>query len=125
MFSAGCRSPSCLAAEEQDILRQFSAGRHAIFNIIDRPFHTWSLAYLIRAMPVIGVGDMSLEGCSSPSCPAAEESASFFLRAEMPFLIIDLYIRLSVTGDLIPCRQTFELNSTVAIAASLHCYLYR
>ena len=35
MFLAGCRSPGCLAAEEGDVLRQFSAGRYAIFNIID------------------------------------------------------------------------------------------
>ena len=47
MFLEGCRSPSCVAAEERDVLHQFSAGRQAIFNIIDRPFHTWSLAYLI------------------------------------------------------------------------------
>ena len=31
---------------------------------------------------------MSLEGCSLPSCPADEERASFFPRAETPFLII-------------------------------------
>ena len=52
MLLEGCRSPSCFAADERDVLRQFSAGRHAIFNIIDRPFHYRSLAYLIRAMPV-------------------------------------------------------------------------
>ena len=28
-------------------------------------------------------------------------------------------------GDLIRCRQTFELSSTVVIAASLSCYQYR
>ena len=32
----------------------------------------------MRAMPVKGVEDIRLEGCCSPSCPAAEESASFF-----------------------------------------------
>ena len=80
MFLAGCRSPSCFAAEEGDVLCQFSVGQYAIFNIIDRPFHYRPLAYLIRAMPVKGVGDMSLEGCRSPSCPAAEESTSFFPR---------------------------------------------
>ena len=52
LFLAGCRSSSCLAAEKQDVLRQFSAGRYAFFNIIDRPFHYRSLVYLIRAMPV-------------------------------------------------------------------------
>ena len=52
MFLVGCRLPSCLAAEEGDVLRQFSAGRYANFNIIDWPFHYRSLAYLIRAMPV-------------------------------------------------------------------------
>ena len=79
MFLAGCHSLSCLAAEERDVLRQFSVGRYAIFNMINRPFHYRSLAYLIRAMPVKGVGDvMRLEGCRSPSCPAAKEGASFF-----------------------------------------------
>ena len=52
LFLAGCCSSSCLAAEKRDVLRQFSAGRYAIFNIIDWPFHYRSLAYLIRAMPV-------------------------------------------------------------------------
>ena len=52
MFLAGCRSPSCLAAEEGDVLRQFSAGRYALFDIIDQPFLYRSLAYLIRAMLV-------------------------------------------------------------------------
>ena len=58
----GCHSPSFLAAEERDVLRQFSAGQFAIFNIIDRPFHYRSLAYLIRAMPVKGVGGRELRG---------------------------------------------------------------
>ena len=62
MFLAGCRSPSCLAAEKGDVLRQFSAGRYANFNIIGRPFHYLSLAYLIRAMPVKGVGGRELRG---------------------------------------------------------------
>ena len=61
-FLEGCSSPSFLAAEERDVLRQFSAGRFAIFNIIDRPFHYRSLAYLIRAMPVKGVGRRELRG---------------------------------------------------------------
>ena len=59
---SGCRSPSCVAAEERDVLRQFSAGRHAIFDIIDGPFHTWSLACLIRGMPVKGLGGHELRG---------------------------------------------------------------
>ena len=62
MFLAGCRSSSCLAAEEGDVLRQFSVGRYAILNIIDRPFHYRSLAYLIRAIPVKGVGGHELRG---------------------------------------------------------------
>ena len=61
-FLEGYRSPSCLAAEEGDVLRQFSKGRYATFNIIDRPFHYRSLAYLIRAMPVKGVGGHELRG---------------------------------------------------------------
>ena len=52
MFLVGCRSPSCLAAEKRDVLCQFSVGRYAILNIIDRPFHYRSLAYLILAMLV-------------------------------------------------------------------------
>ena len=71
MFLVGCCSPSFLAAEERDVLRQFSVDRYAIFNIIDQPFHYRSLAYLIQAMPVKEVGDMSLKGCRSPSCPVA------------------------------------------------------
>ena len=34
---------------------------------------------------------MNLEGCRSPSCPAAKERASFFPRAETPFLIIGFW----------------------------------
>ena len=64
MFLAGCRSPSCLAAEKRDVLHQFSAGRHAIFNIINWPFHYLSLAYLIRGMPVKGAGGHELRGVS-------------------------------------------------------------
>ena len=77
MFLVGCCSPSCFAAEEQDVLRQFSTGRHSIFNIIDRSFHYWSLADLIQAMPVKGVG-------------GHEISVSFFPRAETLILIIGL-----------------------------------
>ena len=62
MFLVGCRSPSCLAAKERDVLRQFFADRYAIFNIIDRPFHYQSLVYLIQAMPVKGVGGHELRG---------------------------------------------------------------
>ena len=54
-FLEGCRSPSCLAAEKRDVLRPYSAGRPAIFTIIDRLFHYRSLADLMRAMPVKGV----------------------------------------------------------------------
>ena len=36
------------------------------------------------------LGDMSEEGYRSPSCPAAENSASFFLQEEAPFFIIGL-----------------------------------
>ena len=50
------------AAEERDVLRQFSAGRFTIFNIIDWPFHYRSLAYLIHAMPVKGVGVREFRG---------------------------------------------------------------
>ena len=64
MFLAGCRSPSSLAAEKRDVLCQFSAGQYAILNIIDRPFHYRSLAYLIRAMPVKGVGGHELREVS-------------------------------------------------------------
>ena len=62
MFLAGCRSPCCLAAEERDVLREFSAGPHAIFKIIDQPFRYWSLADLMRTMPVKGVGGRELRG---------------------------------------------------------------
>ena len=62
MLLVGCHSPSCLAAKEQDVRRQFSAGRYAIFNIVNWPFHCRSLAYLIRAMPVKGVGGHELRG---------------------------------------------------------------
>ena len=78
MFLAGCRLPSYLVAEEQDVLCQFSVGRYAIFKIIDRPFRYRSLADLIRAMAVKGVEDLSVKWCRSPSCLAAEDSASFF-----------------------------------------------
>ena len=61
-FLEGCRSPSFFAAEVRYVLRQFSAGLFAIFNIIDRPFHYRSLAYLIRAMPVKEVGRRELRG---------------------------------------------------------------
>ena len=44
----GCRLPSFLADKKRDALCQFSSGRFAIFNIIDRPFHYRSLVYLIR-----------------------------------------------------------------------------
>ena len=75
----GCRSPSCLAAEKWDVLRQFSAGRSAIFEIIDRPYRYRSLVDLIRAMPVKRVGVPELRGVPlTYSCPAAEEIASFF-----------------------------------------------
>ena len=85
-FLPGFRSPSCLAAEKRDVLRSYSAGRPAIFTIIDRPFHYRSLEDLMRAVLLKGVGWASLEGCRSPSCPAAEERASFFRRTETPFL---------------------------------------
>ena len=62
MFLEGYRSPSCFAAEERDVLCQFSAGRHAIFNIIDWPFHYRSLVGLIRAMLVKRVGVHELRG---------------------------------------------------------------
>ena len=55
-FLAGCRSPSCLAAEKRDVLRSYSAGRPAIFTIIDRPFHYRSLEDLMRAVLLKGVG---------------------------------------------------------------------
>ena len=124
MLLAGCHSPSCLAVEEGDVLCQFSAGQYAILNIIDRPFHYRSLPYLIQAMPVKGVGDMSLQGSRSPTCPASEESASFF-PAGRDAIFNYWFPGLPVTEDLICCQQTFELNSTVVIAASLRCYLCR
>ena len=62
MFLEGCRSPSCFAAEKQDVLHQFSVGRHAIFNIIGQSFHYRSLADLIQAMPVKGVGGHEIRG---------------------------------------------------------------
>ena len=65
---------------------------------------------------------MSLERCRSPSCPAAEESASFF-PAGRDAIFNYWFLGLPVTENLIRCRQTFELNSTVVIAASLRCYL--
>ena len=110
MFLAGYRSPSCLVAEERDVLRQFSAGQYAFFNIIDRPFHYRSLAYLIRAMPVKGVGGRELRGCRSPSCPAAEERASFFPAGRDAILIISFW-NFRLRKIFIRCRQTFELNS--------------
>ena len=55
-FLEGCRSPSCLAAEKRDVLRPCSAARHASFTTINRRFHYRSLADLMRAMPVKGVG---------------------------------------------------------------------
>ena len=79
MFLVGCRSPSCLAAKERDVLRQFSAGQHAIFNIIDRPFHYRSLAYLIRAMPVKGLGGHELRGAVHLAA-LQPKKALFFLR---------------------------------------------
>ena len=82
---AGCHSPSCLAAEKRNVLCPYSAGRHTIFTIIDQPFHYQSLEDLMRAVPLKGVRDASLERCRSPSCPAAEERTSFFRRTEMPF----------------------------------------
>ena len=67
---------------------------------------------------------MSLEGYRSPSCSAAEEIASYF-SAGRDAIFNYRSLELSVTGDLIRCQQTFELSSTVVIAASLSCYLYR
>ena len=61
MFLEGCHSPSCLAAEEQDVLRQFSAGQHAI----DWPICYRSLVDLIRAIAVKGVGGHELRGVLS------------------------------------------------------------
>ena len=63
-FLAGYRSPSCLAAEKRDVLRPYSAGRHAIFTIIDRPFHYGSLADLMRAMPVKGLRNLKMASTS-------------------------------------------------------------
>ena len=68
-------------------------------------------------------GDMSLEECRSPSCCAAEKSASFSAGRKAIFNYWSL--GLPVTGALVRCRQTFELNSTAVIAASLRCYLCR
>ena len=56
-FLEECRSPSCLAAEKRDVLHPCSAGQYAIFTILDWPFHYQSLADLMRAMPVKGVGE--------------------------------------------------------------------
>ena len=61
-FLEGCRSPSCLAAEKRDVLRPCSAGRHAIFTTIVRPFHYRSLADLMRAMLAKGVEVRKLRG---------------------------------------------------------------
>ena len=55
---------------------------------------------------------MSLEGCRSPSFPAAEESASFF-PAGRDAIFNYWFLGLTVTENLIRCRQTFELNSIV------------
>ena len=84
-FLEGYRSPSCLVAEKGDVLRQFSAGRYANFNIIDRPFHYRSLTYLIRAMPVKGVGVHDLAALQP------KKALPFFPRAETPFLIIGFW----------------------------------
>ena len=97
MFLAGCRSSSCLAAEKRDVLRQFSAGRHAIFKIIGRPFRYRSLAYLIRAIPVKG---------------AAKESAFFFPWAKTPFFIIFV-------------SRTFGYRRTYSLSANVRIKLYR
>ena len=86
-FLEGCRSPSFLAAEERDVLRQFFAGGFAIFNIIDMPFHYRSLAYLIRAMPVKGVGGCELRGGAVHLAALQRKSAlPFFWQAQTPFL---------------------------------------
>ena len=61
-FLEGYRSPSCHAAEKRDVLRPCIAGRHAIFTISNRPFHYRSLANLMRAMPVKGMGVRELSG---------------------------------------------------------------
>ena len=66
---------------------------------------------------------MTLEGCRSTSCSAAEESSSYFRGPKRHFSYRSP--GLSVTGALIRYRQTFELNSTAVIAASLRCYLCR
>ena len=88
MFLEGCRSPSCLAVEDKMSFVRSPRANMQFFKIINRPFHYRSLADLIQAMPVKrvgGGGDISLEGCRSPSCPAAESVLPFFPQAEMPF----------------------------------------
>ena len=69
---------------------------------------------------------MSLEGCRSPSCPASKENAFFFSVGRDTMCNywslgpqnLTVMLGLQVTGALIRCRQTFELNSMVFIAAS-------
>ena len=85
-FLEGCRSPSFLADEKRDVLRQFSSGRFAIFNIIDRPFHYLSLVYLIRAMPVKGAGVREQRGAVHLAALQLKSTLPFFRRAQMPFL---------------------------------------
>ena len=54
---------------------------------------------------------MSLEGCRSPSFPAAEESASFFPWAETPFLIIGFW--------------DFRLRKILFLIANIRINFYR
>ena len=54
---------------------------------------------------------MSLEGYRSPSCPAAEEIASFFPQAETPFLLF--------------VSRTFGYGRSYSLSANVRIKLYR
>ena len=84
MFLEGCRSPSCLEAEERiplSILRGLT--HHFLKLYIDLSTTRSLVVDLIYTMPIKGVGNMSLEGCCSVSC--RREHFLFFCRSRCHF----------------------------------------
>ena len=62
MFLEGYYSPSCFVAKERDILVNSPQADTPFLTFSTSPFHYWSLADLIRAMPVKRVGVHELRG---------------------------------------------------------------